>query len=219
MIKIVVFDWNGTLLADAEAIVVGVNAVLKALGQEPITVSQYRQHYDTPLVKTYEAFGISREVLEARSIEFAEIFHATYEPRVLKTRTRAGTRKILALLHKRGVTNIILSNHTTEGIYLQLERLKLRHYFDAVLANETLTGAHFKSKETRLHDYLALHHVDPSQVAIVGDTIEEVRIGRKLGFRTVIITGGYNSTPRLRQARPDFLIHKLIDLAKILEES
>lgn len=51
----------------------------------------------------------------------------------------------------------------------------------------------------------------------IGDTREEVEIGKELGFKTVALTGGNNSTKILRSAKPDFLIHSLVELKEILK--
>jgi phosphoglycolate phosphatase-like HAD superfamily hydrolase len=217
MIKLAVFDWNGTILADTQAVVEGVNKELEVVGHPPITVGIYRNYYDVPIVNFYKEIGIDPAVLKAKSVEVAEAFHTFYEPRVARARTRSGARKMFDTLADRGIKKVILSNHTMEGIYLQLERLKLTHYFESVLANDNKGAAYFKGKRDRLHIYLEQHKIEPSKVAIIGDTIEEVRIARDLGAKTVCITGGHNSTSRLKQAEPDAIIHKLVDLPAALE--
>jgi phosphoglycolate phosphatase-like HAD superfamily hydrolase len=217
MIKLVVFDWNGTLLADTQAIVEGANKEFAVVKKPPITVKQFRENYKVPLTEYYQTLGITREEHETNSVEMAKAFHSYYEPRVARARTRAGTRNILGELLKIKITNIILSNHTVEGIFLQLERLKLSKYFDTVLANEVIDGAHFKGKKDRLVEYLDTHKIQGAQAVIIGDTEEEVYIGRALGMHTVAITGGHSSTRRLKVARPDFLIHKITDLSQIIK--
>lgn len=217
MIKLVVFDWNGTILADTEALMVGVNAQLSIFGLPAVTLKQYREYYDIPIIKIFKHFGITPEQLEARSLEAATAFHEEYEPRVLRTRTRSGTRACLSYLQQGNTSSILLSNHTMENIYLHLERLKLMHYFDTVLANEIMGAAYFKGKQERLEQYLQKEKILPKHTIIVGDTVEEVRIGKKLGIKTVSLTGGYNSTKRLVEVKPDFIIHKLTDLPKIIK--
>ena len=59
MIKLVVFDWNGTLFADAQAAVHGANARLTFLGLEPITLKQYREAFEIPASKNYINLSIN----------------------------------------------------------------------------------------------------------------------------------------------------------------
>ncbi len=219
MIKLVIFDWNGTLLADTGPVVEGTNKELQVLGLPPITVRDYQRLFEVPMAKFYKHFGVSKELFREKSTEMAKAFHSFYEPRVARARTRSGARTTLKSLDTKGYSKIILSNHTVEGIYFQLERLKLSTYFDSILANDVLDGAHFKGKQHRLEEYIKSNGINPSSAIIVGDTIEEIQIGKSMGLKTVSITGGYNSTKRLKAAKPDVLVHSLHEIIQIIEET
>ncbi len=54
------------------------------------------------------------------------------------------------------------------------------------------------------------------EVVIVGDTLEEIEIAKNFGCYAVAITGGHNSTSRLKAMKPDFLLHNLSELKKII---
>lgn len=219
MIKLVVFDWNGTLFDDTKLVLKAANASeVKLLGIPQISLAQYRENYDAPLHRFYENLGISRETFDAKSAEIAASFHPIYEPLAAHAHTRPGTKKMLQTLKNRGISSVILSNHTVEGICLQLSRLKLVDLFDAVLANGEAEEMHHTSKRHRLEQYLGEVTIDPSEVIIVGDTIEEIRIGHSLGLRIVSITGGNNSEIRLKDAQPNAIIHTVSELIDIMEE-
>jgi phosphoglycolate phosphatase len=220
MIKLAVFDWNGTLLADTKAELVGANAVLRRLNQPLIDLNGLQAAFDSPIVYFYKNIGVDFEDLERRgqAAMLAEIFHANYGAAAAHARTRPGARKVLTALRDRSVTSIILSNHTLEGIYLQLERLRLTSYFNAVLAHDVVDKNHFQSKEQYLHNYLRVNPTATSSAIMIGDTSDDIKIGKNLGFKTIAISGGYNSPARLRAAQPDKLIHSLNDLLPALKE-
>ena len=48
------WDWNGTLFHDNDAIIGATNAAFAELGMEPITMEQYRALYCVPVPKFYE---------------------------------------------------------------------------------------------------------------------------------------------------------------------
>lgn len=218
MIKLVAYDWNGTLLADLTAVVEGVNKELEVINGPNITTEDYQRLYDSPTSKFFQKLGLTAEEVKANSRKMATAFHSYYEPRVVRARTRSGTKKTLSEIKRMGISQIILSNHTLEGIYSQLHRLKLESYFKTVLANDAIGKNHFGSKQERLATYLAEYGVSPKSTILIGDTVEETAIGKELGTRTVSITGGYNSTQRLRNAKPDYLINKVSELIKIVDE-
>lgn len=217
MIKLVVFDWNGTLFADSAAAVHGANARLAFLGLPTVTLKQYREAFEMPAANTYINLGVDPELLKTNYVELAKAFHETYEERAKRVRTRSGTRQVLRYLDQHKVSKIIFSNHTVVGIEYQLRRLKIAHHFDAVLANEDILISHHKGKKHRLIEYLQATKFKPDEVLIVGDSPEEVHIGKELGLKTVALTGGFTDTKRLKATKPDVLIHKLHDLIAILE--
>jgi phosphoglycolate phosphatase-like HAD superfamily hydrolase len=218
MIKHAFFDWNGTLIADTAPIVEGVKKELEVYGHPAITVRQYRENYDVPISDFLVKIGVKREVIEEKGLEAAKVFYAYYEPRVAKAHTRKGVRQALDALGRKDIRRAILSNHTLEGINLQLARLKLDHLFEAVLANGgQLDNVLYEGKEQKLLKYLTKNQIPELEVAIIGDTVEEVRISRNLGLKSVIIAGGHNSTKRLKEAKPDALIDRFDQLLDALE--
>lgn len=218
MIKLVVFDWNGTLLADTVALVAGVNARLKYMGYPEVSIQKYREFFKIPASEAYKNLGIDEEKLYENIEEHSAIFHKQYEASASKNRTRAGTRQVLQFLHDANITSIILSNHNVKAITMQLERLKIEKYFDTILANSDLHSAYLKGKKDRLVEYLSNQDFKPNEVLIIGDTEEEIEIGKELGLHTVGITGGSSTAKRLKSAHPDVLIHKLHDLIDIVGE-
>lgn len=218
-IKLVVFDWNGTLFADHLAVLEAANASeVPLLGLPPVTLEQLRDTYEVPIINAYEKLGVPPEVFRAKSAEISPIFHKCYEPLAARVRTRPGTRVTLQRLQKHGIRCIILSNHTLEGIYFQLARLKLEPFFVDVLANGNTNAAHHTGKQHRLELYLENNHYKPEEVVIVGDTPEEVHIGRSLGIHTIAITGGMCSKPRLVATKPDKLVGSVPQIITAVEE-
>ncbi len=218
MIKLVVWDWNGTLFDDAQAVLKAANASeVPMLGLPPVTLEQMRDSYEVPIIKAYENLGVDPEVFKAKSAEISPMFHRAYEPIAATGRTRLGARKVLETLSKNHITSIILSNHTMEGIYFQLTRLKLGSYFSDVLANDDTVSAHHAGKQHRLEAYLERNDYQPHDVAIVGDTPEEVKIARTLGIHVIAVSGGMCSRARLVAAQPEYLVSSVKEIITTLE--
>lgn len=218
MIKLVVWDWNGTLFDDTRAVLKAANATeVPMLGLPPVTVEQMRESYEVPIIKAYENLGVDPQFFREKSPEISPLFHKVYEPLAAKARTRPGAAKALSALRHKGIAEIILSNHTLEGIYFQLSRLKFTEYFSDVLANDNTSSAHHAGKQHRLEMYLENKHYAPNEVAIIGDTPEEVRIGKALGLHTISVSGGMCTRTRLVAAKPDYLISSVKQVVNVVE--
>ena len=219
MIKLVAFDWNGTLLSDTNITWRGGNLELKACRTRPISMARFKETFTVPIVETLVKNGADREFCLKNSVMLSNVFHNFYESHADKCRTRGGVREILAWLHKNKIITSIYSNHTLTGINKQLKRLVLSHYMGVVLAHTVIDGAmNNKNKGERLFEYLKRHKLKPNEIISIGDTDEEIEIGKKYGYHTVAITGGYNSTARLKKHHPDFLIHNMLELKKIIKK-
>ncbi|MEY4747134.1 MAG: hypothetical protein RLZZ416_183 [Candidatus Parcubacteria bacterium] len=217
MIKLVVFDWNGVLIADAQATVAVDRKVFKAFGHKPLDMKTYRETFTMPVIDFFLASGFTKTQMARDAIKIQEMFHRLYEPRIAKVRTRIGARRLLAFLEKRKVEAIILSNHTMEGITNQLERLGIGRYFSRIIANDKHTTMLRKNKAEK---FLRLVRNSPyrrSEILIIGDSPEEIEAARAAGVRCVSITGGYYAARRLKDAKPDFLIDSLTEMIGIIQ--
>jgi len=219
MIKTVVFDWNGTLLADTAACLAASNHVIKAIGGKAITMKTYRETFITPIIDFYEYHGHNREDIVRNSEKIGHLFHTFYEDRAKNCRSRGGAKTLLAWLKKNNIQAVILSNHTVNGIHAQLKRLKINQYIDDVLANTALDGAvHKRNKLDKLKIYLKQNHFKQNEAIIIGDTAEEIEMGKAVGIKTIAISGGYSNDKRLKHAGPDFLIKKLPKVEGIIKK-
>lgn len=218
MIKLAAFDWNGTIFSDTLACCESVNEVLKFLKLKPVTLQTYREHFDVPVTKAYLGLGISEEQISNSAAEIVKTFHTNYEIRAAKVRTRAYTRELLGWLSKNNIKSIIFSNHIDEPIKKQLKRLRLDNYFSAVLANSELNSSlKGRNKQEKLKNYIKNKGLSPDEVLIIGDTVEEIEIGKQLGAITVAITQGFCSTKRLKTSSPNYLISSLKEITNITE--
>ena len=221
MVKLVAFDWTGTLLSDTATCVKAENAALKAVGVKPITILKFRQSFDIPVVKYWENLGFTEQFLKKHLNTIEDVFHLTYENNSNHTRTRSGVKEVLSFLNKQKVLSVIYSNHNVPNIHRQLVRLGINEQFDKILANQKAgenKQVFFRHKEFLLKEFVKKHKFKPHEVVSVGDTIEEIQIGKSFGYHTVAITGGYNTTARLKKQKPDFLIHNLAELSGIIKK-
>lgn len=223
MIKLVAFDWNGTILSDTKIVVTSANKAISHLLGRKINISEFKKNFDVPIKNYYINLGLSEKKFNKNSIKIASAFHNYYESLAIKTRTRANSRILLEWLKNKQISSLIFSNHIEDKIILQLKRLKIEKYFTTVLANYH-TGSSLKTrfKKEKLREHMHIEKLKPNEVLVVGDSLEEIEIGKELECITVAITDGYCSTTRLKSAKPDYLISNLkeiIDIIKKLNKS
>lgn len=219
MIKLVAFDWNGTLFADAQAVCDACNHFIAAMGGNPITLKIYREKFVVPVIDFYESIGLSREKVLKNAKKNAEIFHKYYELRASTIRSRANSKLLLQWLGQQKISSVIFSNHIVDRIQEQIERLSLSKHIDKVIANSQLDEAlKGRNKQEKLAEFIKTKKLTPKEVLIVGDSSEEVEIAKNIGSVSIAITHGHYSTPRIKASKPDYLINDLKKVIKIITD-
>ena len=218
--KLVVFDWNGTLLSDTIPSWKAGNTCLEFYGRPAITLERYRETFHFPVIHFYKLNGCDVDDVLARKTESNIVFQSAYEKLAARSRTRRGARELLQWLRAQNIDSTILSNYRTSKIEKHLERLGLREFFIHVCANTDDGTAILEgtSKQERLSTFLEKHGYRPQDTVIIGDSDEEPAIGRQLNLTSIGITDGYISEKRLRAAKPNHLIHNLRDIPAILAQ-
>ena len=220
MIKLIAFDWNGTLLSDTEITVRAENKALKAIGIKPTTKKRFQETFDIHIIKYWENIGFTKQFVKKHLRTIEDVFHTSYKKLSSKARTRSGVKEVLRFIKDSGIKSVIYSNHDIPDIKKHLDRLKIEKFINDMLANpgDERLQVFIRHKEQKLHNYCAKNKLKPYEIISVGDTEEEIEIGKKFGYHTVGITGGYNSTARLKKHHPDFLIHNMKDLIGIIKK-
>lgn len=217
--KLIVFDWNGTILSDTIQSLKAGNVCLEFYGAPPIDLKQYRETFTFPIIHFYKKNGLSVDDVLARKEEANVIFQAAYEDLASNARTRTGARDLLKWIKAEGMTCIILSNYRTKQIEKHLKRLKIEHYFHHVSAFECdgSTIVETANKNERLSEFMVKRGYKPSDTVIIGDSTEEPDIARHLGLTSIGITDGYITESRLRAAEPDYIVNTLSEVKQILK--
>jgi len=217
--KAVVFDWNGTLLADTALCLRATNESLALFGVAPISLARYRAEHCVPLDAMYHALGCDRAELARRRGELMATWGAFYDRHVRTARLRRGAKKTLGHLKGQGHKIAILSNHVMDEIVARTTQHAISHHFDAILANapeELSLIMEARSKGKRLRAFIETH--DIKEALVVGDTPEEIEIAHSHGYVGVALADGVCSLPRLRAAKPDFLIRTLEELPPVTQK-
>lgn len=213
-IKLVVFDWNGTILDDAEAGAYGLELVLRELGDNRENVLQLQKdHHQIPVSEMYASLGyedIKTEDHQKLSVAWQKGYEAKYSTISLMP----GISETLQYLETKNIETAILSNHFVDNIKHVGEKVGVK--FDTILANSNHVDAHTKGKLHRIEKYLEDNKLDPGEVLIIGDSEEEYVISKVLETKCILFENGWVSSKRFRHAECKIINSK--DLPEVIKE-
>jgi phosphoglycolate phosphatase-like HAD superfamily hydrolase len=104
----IVWDWNGTLFDDRDAIVDATNEVFLAYGLPPMELDHYRRVYTRPLWVSYERV-LGRALLDGEWERIDQAFHDAYHRLMERCRLAADAKRTIDTLADDGHTQSVLS--------------------------------------------------------------------------------------------------------------
>lgn len=194
-IRQLLWDWNGTLLDDVEHCVATVNRLLAGAGKPLTERGRYREIFEFPVIRYYEALGLPTEptAFEALSAQFVEQFndgiHAC-EP-------HRGAVALMEGWHAAGRPQAVLSATRQDHLERLITAFGLTSYFEALAG----IGDIFASgKLASGRALLARLGWEPASTLLIGDTTHDAEVAEALGVHCLLVACGHQSPSRLRRA-------------------
>ncbi|MER7190818.1 HAD family hydrolase [Streptomyces flaveolus] len=191
----IVWDWNGTLFHDNDAIIGATNAAFAEFGLTPITLEQYRALYCVPVPKFYERL-MGRLPTDAEWEVMDAAFHRYYTEHRVRCGLTEGVAELLAGWRSAGRSQSILSMYGHEELVPLVRGLGIEAHF---LRIDGRTGPSGGSKAEHMVRHLAALGpvVEPARTVVIGDAADDAVAARHVGARAVLYTGGSHSRASL----------------------
>ena len=189
--KHIIWDWNGTLLNDAEEAVGVVNRLLAGRGLPALTMERYYEIFDFPVIDFYRRIGFDfeNETYDAMADEYI----AGYVGRLAACHLQPGAREVLSALAGAGVSQSVLSAYHQRRLEEAVELFGLRHFFVRLIG---LDDYYAHSKVENGRKWIA-ELGDPRQVLFIGDTSHDFEVANEMGVDCVLLTTGHMPRRRL----------------------
>lgn len=187
----IVWDFNGTIIDDVGVGIQSVNPLLCARGLKPIeSVSEYKELFDFPIIDYYSRLGFDfeKEPYEKIAVEWVDNYKALSDEIPLVD----GVTEALESIEKAGLKSLILSASEREMLEDKLAKLGIIGKFECILA---LDNIYAHSKLDIAKEYFS--DKDKSKYLMVGDTVHDFDVARKVGIDVVLVACGHQSYDKL----------------------
>jgi phosphoglycolate phosphatase-like HAD superfamily hydrolase len=192
-----VWDWNGTLLNDIEAVVKATNAAFAELGFGQITLDQYRELYCVPVTRFYERL-LGRMPTQGEWEQMDDTFHRHYTLQRAVCALAEGADALLIGWQEAGRSQSILSLYGHEELVPLVRSFGIESRFIRV---EGRTGPPGGSKIEHMVRHLdALEGVQARRTVVIGDAVDDAVAAAHVGAYSVLYTGGSHSRASLVRA-------------------
>lgn len=202
-ITTLLFDWDGTVVDSAQ---LGLSAYEKAFAELGVAFDHetYRAVYSPNWLSVYEGLGLPKEKWP-RADELWTHHYGEQSAELI-----AGAGEMLAQLRQKGYRMGVVSSGNDCRVNREINELGLAGFFEVVICHEQISNRkpHPEGLET------AMRALDcaPTEAGYVGDTPEDIEMGKGAGVLTVGVRSDYPTSWKLEGSQPDILIESLTEL-------
>ncbi|MDA8098043.1 MAG: HAD-IA family hydrolase [Nitrospiraceae bacterium] len=206
LVRLFIFDLDGTLVDTLEDITASVNYTLTKLGRQPLAMDQVRRFVGDGLTALLtRALGDRQEFLAD-----AEGIYTVHHSRNLSVRSKLYPGVAETLEQFGSMPMAVVSNKTKDFVQPLLDNLGIGRRFRMVLGADS--GLPLKPAPDALLHIMRTLGVPAEDTVMVGDGTTDIRAGKAAGIATCAVTYGFRSEAELRQAGPDQVIHAFGEL-------
>lgn len=187
----VIWDFNGTLVDDAELGIFATNTMLRRRGlREMSGKEEYRERFHIPVIDYYRGLGFDfeREPYTELAKEWFDLYLAG-EPDLLPM---PEAKAALELVRHAGMRQIVLSASESALLNAQIERFGFGEFFDEIIGKDNfLAEGKAESARRRLGD-------NNHRCAMIGDTGHDFDTAAAIGADAYLYSGGHEATAKLK---------------------
>ena len=188
----IIWDWNGTLLDDAEICLVAINKMLKSRNLPELSLSTYRYVFTFPVIEYYKKVGFDFDIEEWEPVamEFINLYLSAL-PSCGLTPFAA---KTLETFKQKGYRQAIISAMQHDALLKSVSALGISEYFDYIGG----IGDHYGGgKIDNARNYLTLSGLSPEKITLIGDTLHDSQVANELNCKCILVATGHQSFQRL----------------------
>lgn len=207
--KLIIFDWDGTLVDSIEPILTGFRLAYHRQGHPCPPDDSLRATIGLPLAAAFETLspGLPSATMVTLYREY------WFDPSRPASPWVAGALDTLDWLAGQNIHCAIATGKSRRGAEHELELLKAHSRFATLRSADDAAA---KPHPEMLQQILEELRMSPSEAVVVGDSPLDLQMARAAGVRAYGVLGGVGSAVALQQEAPLGVLETVADLPSIL---
>jgi HAD superfamily hydrolase (TIGR01509 family) len=204
-ITTLLFDWDGTLVDSAQ---LGLAAYEKAFAELGLHFDHetYRSVYSPNWLSVYEGLGLPQDQWERAD----ELWTRHYDQKLAELVQNAA--ETIAELRAKAYRLGVVSSGNECRINREIEARGLSGVFEVVVCHEHVENRkpHPEGLEAAMREL----GCTPDECGYVGDTPEDIEMGKRAGMLTVGVLSEYPTSWKLKSHEPDIFVESLPEITR-----
>ncbi|GGC74508.1 HAD family hydrolase [Marinobacter halophilus] len=211
-VKVVIFDWDGTLIDSVDHIADSLHQAATDLGYPELEREAYRDIIGLGMIEALERLypGLSREEMVRIREGYAGYF---FQKVTTPQNVFEGIAPMIADLRGIGRGCSVATGKSRRGLEGALTSSGLGVHFDITrCADETRS----KPDPLMLEEILSFYGYAPEEAVMVGDTRYDLDMARRIGMPAIGVEWGVHKRDVLEQYDPHAVVSSVAELRRVL---
>jgi pyrophosphatase PpaX len=204
-ITTLLFDWDGTLVDSAQLGLAAFQRSFAALGVA-FDHELYCAVYSPNWYSVYEAMGLPENKWQKAD----ELWTQHYGEQTAQLVEDA--KETIVELQQKGYRLGIVSSGNGPRVLREITNVGLEDVFEVVVCHEQMENR--KPHPEGLETAMRLLNSSPEESCYIGDSPEDIEMGKRAGLLTVGVQSAYPTNWKLKSSSPDIYIQSLTELSK-----
>lgn len=212
-VKAILFDLDGTIVDSRGAYLVAVKTALSKIGKQTQVDAELMTEIPRRLEQNLRICDLVPGIEVERFLK--HYLKAYYQATATETRLIPDTLNALEVLSRSFKLALTTMRHVPkEKVVQELRRFNVARYFDYVVT--ALDTRDPKPSPEALVICARKLRTRINGCIVVGDSVADVRAGKKAGIKTVAVLSGIFSRQELEKENPDLIVESVKDLPNYL---
>ncbi len=209
-IKLIIFDFDGTLGDTRRNIVTTMQMTIKELQLPERTEAECASTIGLPLAGCFKT--LFPDIQDELIPRCAETYRRFFNENLRKITPEAfpGVVKTLKILKEKGFVLTIASSRSRNSLIELTHNMGIADYISYLIGADDVKEA--KPKPEPVLKTLAAMHYDANETLVVGDMAVDILMGVNAGAKTCGVTWGNGTREELKEAGADFIFVRMEDL-------
>ncbi|MGM0767232.1 MAG: HAD family hydrolase [Pseudomonadota bacterium] len=211
-VKVVIFDWDGTLVDSVEHIADSLHQAATDLGFPAREREAYRDIIGLGMVEALEKLypGISCEEMSAIREGYGRYFFAKV---TTPQNVFAGMAEVVTDIRSGGRSCSVATGKSRKGLEGALVSSGLGSHFEITrCADETRSKPH----PAMLQEILSFYGIEPAEAVMIGDTRYDLEMAQRIGMPSIGVEWGVHKRDVLGHYAPHAIVDSVQDLRDVL---
>lgn len=211
MIRLAVFDLDGTLTDSSTTIYKSTHRTFQELGL-PYTIE--KSVLDGKIGEHFQNIFDDLNIQAGNIDDFINVYKGFYFDYIPETRVYEGVEEVLQYLHNKGTLIALLTTKGQDQAEKIIREFGLDKYFSLIMGRRP--GIAVKPSGEPLEWIIKELKVLPEEALMIGDSELDIQCGKNAGVKTAACLYGYRTEEILKREQPDYFLNTVLELQLIL---